>query len=190
ATFALNAASCFLLIFDIFAPSCSILGAFFHLSYCLIFRVQHIWNNGYAESRLRFIHNDIPCATEDSRAIASNLAESIQATPSKKQYGHGDVHLGNMLTEQTDTKVSVHLLDPMVKLDPAEATFRHLTINPYIAGAVIEEYERQKNVELNGKLVYAYGALTHLYNCLLAPNDPRTEQRQVALKHCLSEIGL
>ncbi|MDD4616314.1 MAG: hypothetical protein PHW76_04250, partial [Alphaproteobacteria bacterium] len=33
-----------------------------------------LWNNGYAESRLRFIHNDIPCATEDSRAIASNLA--------------------------------------------------------------------------------------------------------------------
>lgn len=146
------------------------------------------WRDDYASVRLIRIRQlaregIVPAG---DLAIAERLAGLIAQRTKARRLLHGDLNPPNILTDMQGAPgagVVISLVDPLINFDAPEANWRHFTAVAPLAIDLAEEYARQRNVLPAIDLLFAIGALTHLFmSIVLRGTDTREAERR---KHCL-----
>jgi fructosamine-3-kinase len=150
------------------------------------------WKRNYADNRISRIED---LAKQENRVSSSDIetmkyiAAIIKAEPGIRIYIHGDFNPPNIMTEfkQSGAKLtSVKFIDPSIANDHPEANWRHFTLIPRLAEELAAEYSLRSHHPTNMRLLYAIGALTHLYMGIANPQDAELRRRGLSL--CLSKL--
>lgn len=153
------------------------------------------WNSTYADVRLRKIsdwHRE-GRAGADEFDTAQWLCQIIATQTQRKKYLHGDFNHPNIMTHfggRPGEAFSIGLIDPIISFDAPEANWRHFTIEPELAERLAAEYARNTGDPFNPVLVFAIGALTHLFiGLVVRPVDSHEAVRRAnALVVCLERL--
>lgn len=153
------------------------------------------WQENYADVRVRRI-------TELHRAgrvhgsdltMSEELDKIIKSEGGVRRYIHGDFNPPNLVTNiETDGsgRIDVKLIDPLINFDDAEANWRHFTMIPELAEELARAYADIRGSAANLKLLYALGALTHLFMSIVLQHSDAAEaaKRRRALEVCLERL--
>lgn len=160
--------------------------------------VPEAWNHNYADTRIpRLIdwerNSPEKGVAASDVALAEKLGELIIAEQKTSSiiYIHGDFNPPNIVTDLSDTGKAgsiARFVDPLIALEPTEANWRHQTFLPELADGLAAQYDKTMGHYTNHRLMYAIGALTHLYIAIAIPEQGPI--RRQALQRCLTKIGL
>ncbi len=152
------------------------------------------WDNSYAALRIATIKKwsqERKLISDSDLNVALDIMHFIESQVTSKIYIHGDFNLPNIIVDLNrldQNGLAICLIDPLISKDPPEANWRHFTMAPNVALKLADEYQTQRNVTFNEKLMFAIGALTYLYmaNLLYKRNRHEALKRRSYFENCLS----
>jgi hypothetical protein len=146
------------------------------------------WCDDYATVRIKWIRKraEIPGQISNADiALADKLGSFIASKTVSRKFIHGDFNPPNIIADLSDIDSvgsTIKVVDPLINYDTPEANWRQFTFLPDISDALAAEYTRQTNFNINSSLMYAIGAMTHLYRAIADPENAAI--RRVALDRC------
>lgn len=149
------------------------------------------WHSDYASVRLQWLMARAAACGDVAAPdfeLAKELCGQIAAMTVRRKFIHGDFNPQNIMSDfsASDDEV-ISFIDPLINFDAPEANFRHLTALPELAEECAFAYAGQSSKPLNLRLLYAIGAMTHLYMGIA--DSPQKNTRKEALDRCLSRLA-
>lgn len=147
------------------------------------------WRRDYASTRLErmtYMARKTGSISAMDLSLASELHYFIVKHSKVRKFIHGDFNLPNIITDLSSHDPDhgrVRFVDPHVDYDAPEANWRHFTQTPNLAELLAAEYGEQAGFALDYRLMYAIGAMSHLYIAILNTED--ASSRRKALDNCM-----
>jgi hypothetical protein len=150
------------------------------------------WHDDYTTVRIKLIRKRAETPgqiSSDDLTLADELGSIIASMTISRKFIHGDFNPPNIIADisRIDSQsCTITFVDPLINYDAPEANWRQLTLLPELSDALAAEYTRQTGFQINNGLMYAIGAMTHLYMAIVEPEN--AEIRRLALVRCVERI--